>query len=151
MWALSTCGEPERNQGKCPPVNINETSPPFLVSRYAKKVIAAADPDQAGVARLLQQDLDDMEAGQLGPLRHVTTMVLAEDFGGNLEMPIYMDKRPGSDFYASNLTMYNFIVCDMNTGENHIFYYEEGTACKGGNTVCARREPSNQFQPMGVD
>ena len=74
-----------------------------FVAEHAKKVIAAANPDQAGVAKLLQscrwpqQDLDDVEAGQLGPLRHVTTMVLAEDFGGNLETPVHFDERPGSD------------------------------------------------------
>jgi hypothetical protein len=62
-----------------------------------------------------------------------------EDFGGNLTLPYYGRNRPGRDYYVSNLSIYNFIISDLTTGQNKVFLYDERAMGKGCDALCTLR------------
>ena len=64
-------------------------------------------------------------------------IIEAHDFGGSL--PHYGYKRPGMDYYESNLMQHNFILCDVVMQKHTIYFYDERTASKGADACCSMR------------
>lgn len=59
-----------------------------------------------------------------------SVVVLAQDFGGNYNMPFYYGPgglRPSIDYYSSNFSLYNFIMSNCTEGTNHVTCYDERT------------------------
>ena len=54
-----------------------------------------------------------------------TLTVQREDCGGTQGLPHYGYTRPSLDYYNSNLLLYNFVVSDVVTKINNIFYFDE--------------------------
>ena len=62
-----------------------------------------------------------------------------EDFGGGLGFPFYGFSRPSIDYYQSNLILHNFVMSDITSKLNHIYYYDERGQDKGADAVCSLR------------
>jgi hypothetical protein len=62
-----------------------------------------------------------------------------EDYGGNLFLPHFGRKRPGRDFYVSNLSFHIFIISNMSTGINYVYLYDERAMGKGCDALCSLR------------
>ena len=68
-----------------------------------------------------------------------TLTVQGEDCGGTLGLPHYGYTRPSLDYYNSNLLLYNFVVSDVVTKINNIFYFDERGQGKGLDAFCTLR------------
>ena len=54
-------------------------------------------------------------------------------------MPFYGFSRPSADYFNSNLLLQNLIQCDISTGKNHVYLYDEREQGKGGDALCSLR------------
>jgi hypothetical protein len=68
-----------------------------------------------------------------------TVLLQMEDFGGNLTLPWYTAQRPGADYYASNLSIYNFVIANCTEAYNKVYLYDERGMGKGADAVCSLR------------
>ena len=68
-----------------------------------------------------------------------TLTVQGEDCGGTQGLPHYGYTRPSLDYYNSNLLLYNFVVSDVVTKINNIFYFDERGQGKGLDAFCTLR------------
>jgi putative component of toxin-antitoxin plasmid stabilization module len=62
-----------------------------------------------------------------------------EDFGGNLVLPYFGRTRPGRDFYVSNLSIHNFVISCLSTGQNKVYLYDERSMGKDCDALCSLR------------
>jgi hypothetical protein len=67
--------------------------------------------------------------------------VESHDYGGNLCMPWFGIKRPGLDYYLSNLNLYMFVMSEITKyGTKHNMYiYDERASGKDGDSLCSIR------------
>jgi hypothetical protein len=65
--------------------------------------------------------------------------IQCEDFGGNLCMPWYGSKRPGADYYLSNLSIYMFVISNLTNGKNYVYLYDERAMGKNADALCTLR------------
>ena len=65
----------------------------------------------------------------------------SHDYGGNLTMPWFGKKRPGLDYYLSNLSLFVFIISNITRfGTKHrLLIYDERAAGKDGDALCSLR------------
>ena len=73
------------------------------------------------------------------PVTECKVLLMAEDYAGNITLPTYGLKRPGKDYYASNLLIYAFVQCDMSSGVNHVVTYDERGMGKDADALCTLR------------
>lgn len=66
-------------------------------------------------------------------------LLQAEDYGGVIPLPFYGFSRPSADYFNSNLLLQNLIQCDISTGKNHVYLYDEREQGKGGDALCSLR------------
>jgi hypothetical protein len=64
---------------------------------------------------------------------------MCEDYGGNLCMPWYGEDRPGVDYYASNLSIYMFVISNLTSGKNYVYLYDERAMGKNADALCTLR------------
>ena len=62
-----------------------------------------------------------------------------EDYRGGQPIPCYGIRRPSADYYNSNLMGCPFILVDIVTGKNHVFFYDERGKGKRADAVCSLR------------
>ena len=80
-----------------------------------------------------------MQINVLETLQVETIRLQCEDFGGSIAFPFYGFSRPSIDYYQSNLIIHSFVVSDINSGINHIVFYDERGQDKGADAVCSLR------------
>ena len=80
----------------------------------------------------------DSGTGEISSLQKKIT-VQGEDSGMGIAMPHYGYTRPSTDNYNSNLILNNFVVSDVVTGTNYIYYYDERGQEKGFDALCTLR------------
>lgn len=68
-----------------------------------------------------------------------TVQMGCEDYGGNFVLPSFGNVRPGSDYYASKLSINVFVISDVSRGSNKVFIYDQRCAGKGADAVCSMR------------
>ena len=66
-------------------------------------------------------------------------LLQAEDFGGVIPLPFYGFSRPSADYFNSNLLLQNLIQCDISSGKNHVYLYDEREQGKGADALCSLR------------
>lgn len=66
-------------------------------------------------------------------------LLQAEDFGGVIPLPFYGFQRPSADYFNSNLLLQNFVQCDITSGINHVYIYDEREQSKGADAMCSLR------------
>jgi hypothetical protein len=62
-----------------------------------------------------------------------------EDYGGNLVTPSFKMSRPSKDYYASNLLIFMFVVCNLSDSDNCIYLYDERAQGKDCEALCNLR------------
>jgi hypothetical protein len=62
-----------------------------------------------------------------------------EDYAGNFPFPWYGAISPGVDYYLSKLHMYCFFVCNLTTGRNKAYCYDQRVMGKGADGLCSLR------------
>ena len=65
--------------------------------------------------------------------------VSVQDYGSGIAMPRYGADRPNHDYYANNITLHNMNYVDCRSGHCNIYYYDERSAGKDGNSVTSLR------------
>ena len=60
--------------------------------------------------------------------------VSVQDYGSGLAMPRYGADRPNHDYYANSITLHNMNYVDCSSGHCNIYYYDERSAGKDGNS-----------------
>ncbi|CAK9878513.1 unnamed protein product [Sphagnum jensenii] len=53
-----------------------------------------------------------------------------EDFGDSFAMLHYGHLRPSADYFNSNLMVSNFVVVDLTSNTNDVFFYDEQAQSK---------------------
>jgi hypothetical protein len=66
-------------------------------------------------------------------------LVMCQDYGQSQTVPAYMLRRPGSNYFSSNLMAHKFVVCDTTQNQNFVYVYDERDAAKGCDAVCSLR------------
>ena len=110
----------------------------------------SGDKELAGVMDaldLLAVDVD--ESPKPPPAHKCKVQFQAEDYAGNFTLPTYGLKRPGKDYYASNLLLYCFVQSDMSTGINRAIMYDERGMGKGADALCSLRLQLHLKQQVG--
>ena len=83
-----------------------------------------------------KKGVEDIE----GPRKVIKgVLIQAEDFGGVIPLPFFGFSRPSADYFNSNLLLQNFIQCDISTGTNHVYLYDEREQGKGADAMCSLR------------
>ncbi|CAM6017353.1 unnamed protein product [Sphagnum balticum] len=54
-------------------------------------------------------------------------------------MPHYGHSRPPADYFNSNLMVSNFVVVDLTSNNNDVFFYDERTQGKDADALCSLR------------
>jgi hypothetical protein len=65
-----------------------------------------------------------------------TVRLLCEDYGGNFCLPWFGARRPGIDYYLSNLAIYMFVIFNLTSGINSIYLCDERAKGKNGDAMC---------------
>ena len=105
------------------------------VLKYAKSL-----DTEFTVAEDIIPETTDVSLSEVGPLPDKPKVILeAHDFGGSLPLPHYGYRRPGSDYYESNLMQHNFIICDVGRQENTIMFYDQRDQGKGADACNSMR------------
>lgn len=68
-----------------------------------------------------------------------TVRLLCEDYGGNFCLPWFGARRPGIDYYLSNLAIYMFVIFNLTSGINSIYLCDERAMGKNGDAMCSSR------------
>jgi hypothetical protein len=97
-----------------------------------------AEELSSSMDRMMSDCIDD-PLGEISSTAGAPLRLGMEDFGGNTSMPSYGNRRPSIDYYTSNLNQLQLIVCDLTTGENYIYVYDERAAGKDGDTLTSLR------------
>ena len=66
-------------------------------------------------------------------------LLVAEDYGQGIALPWFGFRRPGSDYFQSNLMLNMFVVADISKGENNVILYDERLMGKMHCALCAWR------------
>jgi hypothetical protein len=62
-----------------------------------------------------------------------------KDFGGSFAMPLYGHLRPSVDYFNSNLMVSNFVVADLTSNSNNVFFYDKRAQGKDVDALCNLR------------
>ena len=106
-----------------------------------REYLKRSDPNNYLPAHAIPDHIDD-EIEDFQPDENVTNsgiLLQAEDFGGVIPMPFYGFSRPSVDYFNSNLLLQNLIQCDISTGINHVYLYDEREQAMGGDGLCSLR------------
>ena len=69
--------------------------------------------------------------------------VCCEDFAGNTMLPFFAHHQPNIAFYASNLVINRFVLCNLTENSNEVIIYDERTMGKDGDALCSLRLSSH--------
>ena len=88
-----------------------------------------------------EKDEDKLEEidNEAEELHSELVQLQAEDYGGGIALPHYGYRRPSVDYFNSNLMTYNFVIADITTGQNNVFFYDERGQGKGADALCSLR------------
>ena len=50
---------------------------------------------------------------------------IGEDYGGNVFLPWCRLRKPSKAYYASDIVLPKFVVCDISKAENQVLVYDE--------------------------
>ena len=65
--------------------------------------------------------------------------MVCEDFAGNFHSPAYGRTRPGTDYYASKLSLYCFVIVNISEDQSYTFLYDERGMGKDMDAMCSIR------------
>jgi len=65
--------------------------------------------------------------------------IVAEDYGQGIALPHYGFRRPGSDYFNSNLMMHLYVMADITRGEHNVVIYDERLMGKDRDALCSLR------------
>ena len=88
-----------------------------------------------------EKDEDKLEEidNEAEELHSELVQLQAEDYGGGITLPHYGYRCPPMDYFNSNLMTYNFVIADITTGQNNVFFYDERGQGKGADALCSLR------------
>jgi hypothetical protein len=112
------------------------------VSEFTKKFIKdkVPLPDSEEVYFDLPEFLDTSpEEIDLPTLPTDNLVFLAEDYGQGIAMPSYGFRRPGSDYFNSNLMMHLYVQSDITLSKQYVTLYDERCMGKGKDALCSLR------------
>ena len=110
-----------------------------FVKMYVKRVAPDQVLPDVFIHDLIDEGGKNLNHDVAAPLPPGCVQVQAEDFGGDQSMPHFGCSRPAVDYFQSNLNLRNFVVSDICTAINHIYYYDERAQDKGADALCSLR------------
>ena len=87
----------------------------------------------------LPDTVEEDFVGGTDETRSPNVRLQCEDFRGNLVLPYFGRTRPGRDFYVSNLSVHNFVISCLSTGQNKVYLYDERSMGKDCDALCSLR------------
>jgi hypothetical protein len=116
---------------------------------FVRVFVQKFDPDQKVFDEMLPLELaENLEASRVDDGEDSTdqnsevapkVLIQAEDFGRGYAMPFYGYQRPSSDYFNSNLTLNNFVIADVSSGNHKVLLYDERAQGKDANALCSLR------------
>lgn len=90
---------------------------------------------------LLQDNLDDDEVENKQAIegRECEILLIAEDYGQGIPLPYFGFRRPGSDYFNSNLMCNLYIMGDITRHQHNVYLYDERLMGKDKNALCSLR------------
>lgn len=120
------------------------------IKEYGKKIISP-DADN-GVMDLFTDAISRLPESSNDPMTNEIVSIggpdcggspvvrmQCEDYGGNFCLPWYGAKRPGVDYYLSNLSIYMFVISNLTMGRNFVYFYDERAMGENGDALCSLR------------
>ena len=123
-----------RELTKPPPVDKEKKQILDLSAEFSKCELASSEEDQKDKER--PELIVEPAAKDLTP---ELVLIQAEDYGGGIALPHYGYRRPSVDYFNSNLMSYNFVIADISSGENNVYFYDERGQGKGADALCSLR------------
>ncbi len=115
-----------------------------MVSNFVKKFVRHHAPDQPVPPTIIPDHYDDERCDDDGGDSDMTLSTVApqiqikiEDFGGSFAMPHYGHSRPLVDYFNSNLMVSNFVVVDLTSNSNDVFFYDERVQGNDADALCS--------------
>lgn len=110
------------------------------ISAFTKKWIGNLNPSAPIPETILKDYIDDDDLtdpieldGRNGVL------ILVEDYGSGIPIPHYGFRRPGSDYYQSNLMVHMYVIADVSRNEHNVVLYDERLMGKDKDALCSLR------------
>lgn len=111
------------------------------ISEFTKKYAATLDcsvPDVVIPDHLPEEDAD-VPARTAESDEEQSLLLIAEDYGQGIALPWFGRRRPGSDYFQSNLMLHMFVVADISKHEHNVFIYDERLMGKDADALCSLR------------
>ncbi len=103
-----------------------------MVSNFVKEFVKHHAPDQHIPPTIIYDHYDDECCDDDGGDNDMILLTVVpqihiqiEDFGGSFDMPHYGHSRPLADYFNSNLMVLNFVVANLTSNNNDVFFYDE--------------------------
>lgn len=108
---------------------------------YCNNLVTVTDSEKLKLVSVIDRIPDFIDEIGADDSTNLSTAVrfLCQDFSGNLLLPSYQMSRPGSDYYASKLHLYSFVICDISINTNYVYVYDQRLAGKDFNAMCSLR------------
>jgi hypothetical protein len=72
-------------------------------------------------------------------LNECEVLFIAEDFGQGIALPHFGYRRPGSDYFNSNLMQHLYVMADISRNEHNVYLYDERLQGKDKDALCSLR------------
>ena len=84
---------------------------------YCNNLVTVTDSEKVKLESVIDRIPDFIDEDVADGSTDLRTAVRfsCQDFSGNLLLPSYQMSRPGSNYYASKLHLYSFVICDIST------------------------------------
>jgi hypothetical protein len=100
--------------------------------KFRERVCQASCPQSTCPPTIIPDHYDDEHCDDDGGDNDMTLLTIGpqiqiriKDFGGNFAMPHYGHLHPSADYFKSNLMVSNFVVADLTSNSNNVFFYDE--------------------------
>ena len=120
---------------ECFPLVIEEIQKRDLNKKGSKQSVETEvlnlceDLSDCNLAKAVDDEKDEDKLEEIDneaeELHSELVQLQAEDYGGGIALPHYGYRRPSVDYFNSNLMTYNFVIADITTGQNNVFFYDE--------------------------
>jgi hypothetical protein len=115
-----------------------------MVSNFVKKFVRHHAPDQPIPPTIIPNHYDDEHCDDDGGDSDMTLSTITpqiqiqiKDFDGCFAMLHYGHSRPSTDYFNSNLMVLNFVVVNLISNNNDVFFYDERAQGKDVNALCS--------------
>ena len=111
-----------------------------IIRQYCSREIGLDLPDRMDLLpQYKDAPIEDLSADETNAFAKNGILVQAEDFGGAIPLPIYLNRRPAASFFSSSVMINNFVVACPSLNKNFVFVFDERAQDRNADAMCSLR------------